>query len=103
MQTKNVIYAEHPERVMVYKNGGRARIEFPIDVEEIATEDRTEYLAKTVYSMETAATSGLKERVENNYEQWLAIAMIPEPQSTTLDDVIEAVNALTDMILEGGF
>lgn len=101
MQTKNVYYSAQPERVMVTARGERAVIEFPINVTEVETEEGTQWLAESVYSVETVATADLKSRVEQNYEAWLEVAKIIEPQKASIDDVVDALNALTDMILGG--
>ena len=103
MLTRNVHYAEQPERVIVTctEKGERATVEFPLDVEEVEREESTEYVAAEVYSMQTRNVPGLKERVLDNYDEWLEMAKKPEPQKTELSDVIEAINVLTDLILGG--
>lgn len=101
MQTKNVYYSELPERVIVTDRGGKAIVEFPCDVTEVEKEDKVEYLAETVYYLETISTPNLKGRVEAEYEAWLNAAMKPSPQPANLSDVVEAINALTDIIIGG--
>lgn len=102
MQTKNVYYAKEPDRVMVTTCGDNALVEFPIGVAKVQTDGGVQYFAKKVYSLKTRATGNLKERIERNYDAWLNMAQAEEeiPQ-TTISDLVEAVNALTDMILGG--
>lgn len=101
MWTENVIYSELPSRIMVYSNGNRARVEFPINVTELETEGGTQYLAEKVYFLETAYTDTLANRIEANYDEWLAKAKQTEVQPTTLSDVVEALNALQELVLGG--
>lgn len=101
MQTNDVYYAQRPDRVMVSRNGGRAMIEFPVNVTEVETEDGTQWKAETVYSVETMDRDGLAERVEANYDAWLGRAKEVKPQTASLTDVVDALNALTDLILGG--
>lgn len=99
MQTNNVYYSDRPDNVMVTANGSKAIVDFPINVTEIEMEDGAQYKAEIVYSILTVNTPNLKNRVEADYDAWLEIAMTPEPQKAELSDVIEAVNALTEMII----
>lgn len=99
MLIRNVYYAEQPDEVIVTERGGKAIIEFPTDVSEIETEDGTQYKADVVYYIETAATPNLKGRVEAEFDAWLDLAKIPAVQPTTLDDVVEALNALTEIVI----
>ena len=101
MQTKNVIYGEQPNQVMIYFNGKRAKVEFPINVTEIETEEGSQWKAEKVYSLETAYTSDLAERVSENYEEWLDKAKQAEVQPATLSDVVDALNALQELVLGG--
>lgn len=101
MQTKNVYYAEEPDRVMVTTCGDNALVEFPIGVTKVQADDGVQYLAKKVYSLKTRATANLKERIERNYDAWLDMAQVEEIPQTTISDLVEAVNALTDMMLGG--
>ena len=101
MQTKNVYYSNQPDAVIVTERGKKAVVEFPCNVTEIKEGDRTEWLAANVYYIETVATPNLKERVEAEFEAWLEAAKEPGPQPTSLDDVVEALNALTDIIIGG--
>lgn len=101
MQTKNVYYSEQPESVIVNAFGDKAIIEFPVNVTEVEAEEGASWLAETVYCFETMNTPNLKERVEANYEAWLELAKKPAPQVTALDDVVEALNALTEIVLGG--
>lgn len=101
MQTKNVYYSEQPNRVIVNTNGTRAMVELPVNVTEIETEEGTNWLAETVYSFETMNTPNLMERVEADYDEWLELAKKPEPQVAGLNDVVEALNALTEIVLGG--
>ena len=102
MQTNGVYYASRPSRVMVTTFGDNANIEFPINVREVEAEDGTQYFAEKVFSLRTKATDDLLARVEANYEAWLEIAKLVKPPQTTVEDLVEAINALTDMVL-GGF
>ena len=101
MLTRNVYYSEQPDRVIVYTSGDKAIIEFPINVSEVEVEESTNWLAEEVYSIKTTNTANLAERVEANYDAWLDLAKQPEPQSPQLGDVVEALNALTEIVLGG--
>ena len=99
MQIRNVYYAEPPENVIVNERGGKAVVEMPVNVIEIEEEDRHEWFAETVYYIETTATPNLKERVEAEYEDWLEVAKIPAPQPASISDVVDALNALTEIVI----
>lgn len=101
MQTNNVYYAERPEQVEVTVRGGKALVDFPVNVSEVETEEGTMYLAESVYSFLTVAVDGLEERIKSNYDAWLAKAKEVEPQAVSLSDVVEAINTLTDIVLGG--
>lgn len=101
MQTNDVYYADKPNRVMVTTNGNNALVGFPINVSEVETEDGVQFLAEKVYSIKTQNTDNLLERVEANYESWLDVAKIVKEPTTTMDDLVEAINALTDMVIGG--
>ena len=100
MMTRNVHYSEQPELIIITSHGANAVIEFPINVERIVVTDgdgtdRYEWVAEKVYSVRTVATEDLKERVEAYYSEWLELAKEPEKIDTTIDDLVEAINALT--------
>lgn len=104
MLTKNVHYADRPDRVIVTTCGSTSLVEFPIDITEITIEGdepRKEYIAESVYSLKTTSTPNLKERVEAHYYDWLDTAKTPSVPHTTLEDVVEAVNVLQAMIIGG--
>lgn len=101
MQTKNVYYSERPDKVIVTERGGKAIVEFPCRVEKIQSEDKGGWLAEIVYYLETMPTPNLRARVEAEYEAWLDVAKKPAPQPTNLADVVDAINALTDIIIGG--
>lgn len=101
MQTKNVHFSERPESVIVTTVGRKATIDFPVGITEVEKEDGMEYVAETVYTMSTIATPRLKERIDANYEEWLNIAKQPVKQAPEMYDIIEAINALTDLIIGG--
>ena len=103
MQTKNVHYSTRPDLVIITENGRKATIEFPIDVTEIEKEfdgeTITEYLAETVYSFQTISVPNLKQKILTNYDAWLERAKIPEVQEITIEDLVEVIDALTDIII----
>ena len=102
MMIKNVHYGERPNKIIVYRNGGKAIVEFPINVTEIPTEDGSQWLAETVYSIRTMDRENLEERIDANYAAWLEAAKnAVEPQAPNLTDVVDAINTLTDLILGG--
>lgn len=101
MQTKNVYYTEEPGRFIVNKRGANAVIEFPVDVQKLEGEERTEWLAKTVYAITTRYTENLADRIEADFELWLGAAKQTEPQPVDLNDVVEALNALTEIVIGG--
>lgn len=98
MLIKNVYYQEQPEPFEIRRYGkNMATVVFPTEVSETEEGD---YLATKVYALDVNYTTNLRERIENNFEAWLSRAKKPEIKEATLEDVIEAVNALTDIILE---
>ena len=101
MQTKNVHYSERPNRFVIQSNGQKAYVEFPLNVTEVEREDGAEYVAETVYSLETTNTANLADRIEANYDAWLLRAKTPKMPQTTLEDVVEAVNMLQELIIGG--
>ena len=122
MLIKDVTYNELPEPCEIRRAGGKAVIVFPTNIEEVTVEDIsepevnsqgglpemgvqsstiTQYIAHNVYQLETNWTPNLAQRVSDNYQAWLTKAKIPETKEATLADVIEAVNALTEVILGG--
>lgn len=101
MLTNDVYYAERPEDIIVTVRSGKALVEFPVNVSEVETEDGPQWIAGAVYSLETVASDGLKNRIEENYDAWLKKAKEAEPQAVSLSDVVDAINALTDIVLGG--
>ena len=102
MMIKNEHYGERPNKVIVRSNGKEAVVEFPLNVTEIQTEDGSQWLAETVYSMRTKDRPNLEERVSANYDAWLEAAKkAVDPQTPQLSDVVDALNTLTDLILGG--
>ena len=103
MLTRNVYFTERPENVIVTRFGNTycCRIDLPVNIEEVETgEGETQWKAD-VYSVEAGYTVDIKERVEENYDAWMEVAqavIAPEP---TIQDVVEAMNELTDLILGG--
>ena len=80
----------------------KAVVEFPLNVKKVTTEDGTQYLAENVYSLETVNTPQLEQRIKDNFNMWLERAKADEPvQPTTIDDVVEALNALTEFVIGG--
>lgn len=102
MLTRNVHYAEKPDKIIVLRNGSIAVVEMPTEVTQVELDDeRSEYVAGKVYSVRTTNTPNLEERVEASYDEWLALASEAEPKTATLEDVIDAVNALTEIVIGG--
>lgn len=100
MMTKDTHFADEPQRFIITTADNMAHIEFPTNVREIETEERTEYVAD-VYYMRTANRDGLHDEIKNNYEAWLARAMEEPMPKTSLEDVVDAVNALVDIVIGG--
>lgn len=101
MQTKNVYYPYQPDRIIVESSENRALVQFPVNVTEVMVGEETNWLAETVYWFFTMPTSNLKERIEKSHDKWLELAKKPEPQVAGLNDVVEALNALTEIVLGG--
>ena len=105
MQTRNVHYSQQPDNVIITEHAGKAVIELPINVAEVVKEYEgetiTEWVAEKVYYIRTVSTQGLKERVEADYDAWLELASVPDPSSVTMEDLVDAINTLTDIILGG--
>lgn len=126
MHIKDVTYNAQPDPFEIRRAGSKAVIVFPTNVEEVEVSEEpivqdggngsglpeigggsseatttTQYIAHDVYQLETNWTPNLEQRVTNNFQAWLNKAKIPESKEATLADVIEAVNALTEVILGG--
>lgn len=101
MQTKNVYYTEEPSRFIINRHGSNALVEFPANVQKVESEDKTEWLAGTVYSISTKYTANLADRIEADFDLWLEAAKQIEPQPVDLNDVVEALNALTEVVIGG--
>lgn len=102
MLIRNVHYAEKPKKVVITTCGSVSVVEFPLDVQEViieGEEDRVEYVADSVYSLTTMNTANLRERIEGNYEEWLEKAKEVVTPKTSLEDVMEAVNALAEIVI----
>ena len=103
MKVKNVCYAAMPDEVIVRVCGNKACIEMPENVSEVTIErdgeQVTEYIAENVYYVETNNTRNLRERVLADKETWKEIAKQVAPVETTLADVVDALNALTEIVL----
>lgn len=106
MLTRNVYFAERPEKVVVNRIGDAGyscRVDFPVNIEEVAgPEGETQYRAD-VYAIETGFTYDIKERIQNRYDEWLALAKKRaevEPE-TTIMDLVSAMNILTDFVMGG--
>lgn len=103
MLTRNVYYAERPDPVQVFRIGlgYTCRVDLPVNIREIQNDEGDTQFVADVYSVTAGYTPGIKERIEADYNGWLAVAKeIPAPQPT-IQDVIEAVNELADIILGG--
>lgn len=101
MLTKNVYFAERPDSVIIRTHDTKAIVEIPKGITKVETEDGTQYMAKELYSIETRNAPGLKERVEKNKNLWIEAAKKSEPAKASLEDVIEAINTLTDIVIGG--
>lgn len=105
MLTRNVYFAERPEKVIVNRIGATGytcRVDLPVNIEEVAgPEGETQYKAG-VYSVNAGYTVNIAERIEANYEAWLAKAQNePEPEPVpTLRELQETNAVLTECILE---
>lgn len=105
MLTRNVYFAERPERVIVNRIGATGytcRVDLPVNIEEVAgPEGETQYKAD-VYSVNAGYTVNIAERIEANYEAWLAKAQNePEPEpEPNIRELKEANDMLTECILE---
>lgn len=101
MITYDVFYDKRPEEIEVRANGDSAVIEFPVNVTEVETEDGTQYHAEKVYAVKARYTENLIERVKANKKAWLAKAMEIEVPKTTVEDLVEAIDILTGIVLGG--
>lgn len=104
MLTKNVFYSERPERVIVNRigNTGTCRVDLPVNIQEVeAPEGETQYKAD-VYSTIAGYTPNIAQRIEANYDAWLAKAQNePEPPEAPSLLELQQTNAmLTECILE---
>lgn len=101
MITYDVFYDKRPEEIEIRANGESAVIEFPVNVKEVETEDGKQYCAERVYSVKARYTENLLERVRANKEAWLAKAMKIEVPKATVEDLVEAIDILTGIVLGG--
>ena len=76
----------------------RALVSFPLDVEET---DEGCWMAGKVYDINRPWSDTLESEIEADYERWLAIAQEEAVPKATLEDVVEAINELTDLIIGG--
>lgn len=104
MLTRNVYYSQRPDRVIVNRigeNGNTCRVDLPVNIEEVEAQEGETQFKADVYSITAGYTANIAQRVEANYEAWLTVAKeVPQPEPT-IQDVIDAVNELTDLILGG--
>lgn len=101
MLIKNVYYQEEPEKVEIRRYGRKATVVFATDIrkrEETEEEDGG-YIAGKVYTIDVDYTKKLRSRVEENYDEWLLRAKKSETKETTLEDVVEALETLTDVVM----
>ena len=103
MLTKGVQYAHEPERVNIRRhgNGYMCTVELAENVRQEQGADGDAVWIADVYSLDAGYTAGIRERVERDRESWLAIAReIPVPKPT-IEDVVDALNALTEAVIGG--
>ena len=104
MLTRGVYFANRPNRVEVHRIGEQGytcRVDFPVNIQEIENDDGDVQYRADVYSLECGYTEGIAARINQNYEDWLAVAkeiIVPQP---TVQDAIDAINALTEIVLGG--
>lgn len=70
---KHVEFSNYPPAFEIAQLNGSVVIRFYCDVNEITKEDLSTYSA-TCYEMTTRQSANLKQRIEQNYDMWLAKA-----------------------------
>lgn len=58
-------------------------------------------MAGKVYDINRPWSNTLESEIEAGYEDWLAIAQAEAEPKVTLEDVVDAINELTDFIIGG--
>lgn len=102
MIQKNVYYQSPPDKVVISEKGNNAVVEIPVNVVKVEKEDGDVWLAETVYYAITKNAKNLRDRVLRDFDAWLEIASAPEPEpQATVQDLVDYVDALTEMILGG--
>lgn len=101
MLTKNVNYTARPNDVVVNRIGDtyRARVDLPTNIEEHINDEGEVHYTADVYSIDAGYTSNLAERVAADRDTWIARAAVELPPSPTIQDAIEAINALAEIVL----
>ena len=72
---KHVEFSNHPPAFELSQLDNLIVIRFYCDISEITKEDHESYLA-TCYEMTTRPSANLKQRIEQNYDMWLAKAKV---------------------------
>lgn len=99
---KKVQFAENPPEVRVIPigNGTHARVEISNNVyTDIDSEENTIYFADLYILENVKYTPNLENRILTQKESWMKKASITLPVNPTLQDAIDAINALTEIVL----
>ncbi len=104
MLIKNVYYSQQPPQFEIRRSDRKAVVLFPTDVTRVPANEEDEepgYLAENVYYLVTGWTENLESRILSDPSKWLKVAKIPTPVQTTIPDLEEAINTLTEIVLGG--
>ena len=105
MLTKNVVYSERPDQVIVTRLARTAKclVELPVNVrEETDTDEGGQTVIRyicDVYAVTRNWDPGLHDAVVANFSEWLETAQEESVPETTIEDVVEALNMLTSIVL----
>ena len=91
---QKTMYAERPDDAVLITNGGSALAVFRDNIEEIETEDGTQYSAEE-YTLPLVMSPSLLERFNANKEDWKEIAIQKD-----YDEAAAAVRAIRNRLLD---
>lgn len=102
MLLKDVWFSHRPEKIIINKINStyQAKVDLPVNIKK-HTDAEGDYYTADVYTLIVGYSNTLKEQVEKDYDKWVAMAATSLPVEPTLQDAIDAINALTEIVLGG--
>ena len=87
-----VQFSEQPERILYMKNKGKADVWLRKNITEVTTEEGTLWEADEVYVSTYLSREEIAQQFDSYFEEEIPI---------TVEDLAEALDILTNIILEG--